>query len=46
MRWSRGLKPKEPGNLVELDTLTMSLFPGKVVKAVYGQRYGIWVESP
>ena len=32
MRWPGDLKPKEPGDLVELDTLTVSLSPGKVVK--------------
>ena len=32
MRWPGGLKPKEPGDLVELDTLIVVLSPGKVVK--------------
>ena len=32
IRWPRGLKPKEPGDLVEVDTLSVTLFPGRVVK--------------
>ena len=32
MRWPRGLKPKEPGDLVEVDTLSVTLSPGKVIR--------------
>ncbi len=32
MRWPKGLKPMEPGDLVEVDTLTITLCPGKVIK--------------
>ena len=32
IRWPRGLKPKEPGDLVEVDTLSVTLSPGKVIK--------------
>jgi len=32
IRWSGGLRPREPGDLVEVDTLTVSLSPGRVVK--------------
>ena len=32
MRWPRGLKPKEPGDLVEVDTLSVTLSPGRVIR--------------
>ena len=32
IRWPRGLKPKEPGDLVEVDTLSVTLSPGKVIR--------------
>jgi len=32
IRWPRGLKPKEPGDLVEVDTLSVTLSPGRVIK--------------
>ena len=32
MRWSGGLRLKKPGDLVEVDTLTVTLSPGRVVK--------------
>ena len=32
MRWSGGPKPREPGDLVEVDTLSVTLSAGRVVK--------------
>lgn len=32
MRWPKGVKAKEPGDLVEVDTLGVTFFPGSVVK--------------
>lgn len=31
-RWKKAPRPKEPGDLVEVDTLSITIFPGRVLK--------------
>jgi transposase len=32
LRWLKGFKPREPGDLVEVDTLSIAISPGRVIK--------------